>query len=184
MRLINKIFRRFFYRFRQFLFAMSATMNEVDWHFAGRYLNIEEMALFRCLPGFEQKHCVVVAQKIEELIHGRHDVDPRKAIRLGLLHDIGKIDGHLLIFQKSFLTIIRFFIRPLYDFLADRGADKKSNKIFRKFYIHKHHGAIGAKLLEKMGEDREIVICARLHDFPEKYDNIYMELLVKADSTF
>ncbi len=176
--------KRALYRFRQFLFAMSATMNEVDWHFVGRYLNIEEMALFKRLPGFEQKHCVVVAQKIEELIHDRQDVDHRKAIRLGLLHDIGKIEGHLMIFQKSFLTIARFFLRPLYDFLADHGSRKSSNKILRKFYIHKHHGAIGAELLEKLGEDREIVICTRLHDFPEKYDSIYMKLLGEADSTF
>ncbi|OGC31404.1 hypothetical protein A2232_03895 [candidate division WOR-1 bacterium RIFOXYA2_FULL_46_56] len=163
---------------------MSATMNETDWHFVKRYLNIEELALFQKLPDFEQKHSVTVAHKIEELIHGRHDVDERKAIKLGLLHDIGKIDGHLLLFQKSFLTIIRFFLHPLYDLLAYLGEDKKARRIFRKFYIHKHHGAIGAELLEKLGEDREIVICTRLHDFPEKCDNIYMELLGKADSTY
>ncbi|NQU16817.1 MAG: HDIG domain-containing protein [Candidatus Saganbacteria bacterium] len=175
--------RRALYRFRQFLFAMSASMNDVDWHLVGRYLNIDEMALFKRLPSFEQKHCVVVAEKIEELIHGRHDVDERKAIKLGLLHDIGKIEGHLLIFQKSILTIIRFLLRPLYDFLADRGEDKNSSRIFRKFYIHKHHGAIGAELLEKLGEDREIVICTRLHDFPTKHDSMYMKLLAEADST-
>ncbi|MFC1496387.1 HDIG domain-containing metalloprotein [Candidatus Margulisiibacteriota bacterium] len=171
-------------RFRQFLFAMSAAMNEVDWHFVNRFLNPEELVCFKLLPEFEQKHSVIVAQKMEELAQGKKELDQRKAARIGLLHDIGKSVLHLSVMEKSVLTVIRFILRPLYNLLAKSGDKPQSKLIYRKFYYHKHHPAVGAEILENIKVDQEIVNCTRFHDNNAKYDNIYKELLVKADTTW
>jgi putative nucleotidyltransferase with HDIG domain len=173
-----------FYHLRQFLFAMSATMNALDWHFVNRYLNPVELALFKQLPEFEQKHSVVVAQKMQEMIEGRVDVNTRLAAKIGLLHDIGKVPEHLSIFSKGMITLVRIFVRPLYEYLAAKGEKSRPRGLLRKFYIHRHHGAVGAEMLEQIGADREVLICCRLHDFPEKYDSMYMKLLRKADTTY
>ncbi len=81
--------------------------------------------------------------------------------------------------------IIRFFLPRYYDHLAELGKD---NPRFRRYYIHKHHGAVGAELLEKIGESSEILSIIAKHDprvepfGPE--DPIELKILQEADSTY
>ena len=164
---------------------MFSRYTKADEAFTRSYLNIQEMALFNQLPGFEKKHSVVVAKKMLEAIHVQPDLDERKIARLGLLHDIGKIGERNSIMTKSILVIIRFFFPRLYDRLAEVGRD---NPHFKRFYIHKHHGAVGAELLEKIGESSEILSIIKKHDpriepfGPE--DPIELKILQEADTTY
>ena len=57
---------RIIYRFKQFWVGMFCRYSSADAAFAHSYLNIQEMALFTQLPGFEKKHAVVVAKKMLE----------------------------------------------------------------------------------------------------------------------
>lgn len=172
-------------RLKQFYCGMFCRYTKADKAFAGSYLNIQEMALFNQLPGFEKKHSVVVARKMLEAIHGKHEFDERKMAKLGLLHDIGKVLEHNSIFTKSVLVIMRFFFPGLYDRLADGG---ENHPIFKRFYIHKHHGEVGARLLEKIGETSEILSIIAKHDprhnpfGPET--PIEQKILNEADSTY
>ncbi|MDD5382622.1 MAG: HD family phosphohydrolase, partial [Candidatus Margulisbacteria bacterium] len=79
------------YRLKQFYFSMFSVYTKADEAFARSYLNIEEMALFAQLPGFEKKHAVIVARKMLDSAQHYPGLDQRKLARLGLLHDIGKI---------------------------------------------------------------------------------------------
>lgn len=173
------------YRLKQFYFGMFSKYTKADAAFARSYLNIEEMALFNQLPGFEKKHSVVVARKMLALARGHRDLDERKIIKLGLLHDIGKIAERNSIFTKSILVIIRFFMPGVYDYLAELG---RNNPRFRRYYIHKHHGAVGAELLAKIGETSEILSIIAKHD-PRiepfgRQDPIELQILQEADSTY
>lgn len=163
---------------------MFSVYTKADEAFARSYLNIQEMALFNQLPGFEKKHSVIVAKKILEASVKYPELDRRKLIRLGLLHDIGKVAERNSILTKSVLVIIRFFLPGLYNRLADFG---KNNHRFRRFYIHKHHGAVGADLLEKIGESSEILSAVKKHDPRiepfEPEDPIELKILQDADST-
>lgn len=172
---------RIFYRFSQLMFALSARIKEEDVRFARRYLNIGEAALFFSLPFFEQKHSVVVAQKMMAFAKGSHKLDREKLIRLGLLHDIGKAAVRLTIFDKALLVILHRGLPPLYNFLAKLGAPEKSQNIFRQFYVHKHHGLIGSKMLERIGENRDIINEVALHDRLHTKEDEYVEILDKAD---
>jgi len=152
---------RAIYRFRQFLFAMFSRYSRADEAFTRSYLNIEEMALFNQLPGFEKKHAVTVARKMLAAVFGRPEFDETKIAKLGLLHDIGKVLERNTILSKSMLVSIRFFFPAFYDRLARSG---EKDLRFRRFYLHRHHGDAGARLLEKIGEPEEILSIIRQHD--------------------
>lgn len=176
---------RIVYRFKQFYFGMFSVYTRADQIFVRGYLNGEELALFNQLPGFEKKHAAVVARKMLEAAADNPELDRQKLVRLGLLHDIGKISERNSVFTKSVLVVIRFLLPVLYDRLADRG---KTDPRFRRFYIHKHHGAAGAEMLEKIGVSGEFLSIIKKHDpriepfGPE--DPIELKILQQADSTY
>lgn len=176
---------RIIHRFKQFWFGMFSSYTKADKAFARSYLNIQEMALFNQLPGFEKRHAAVVARKMLESATRYRELDPRKLVRLGLLHDIGKVLERNSIMTKSILVIIRFFLPGFYNRLADLGKD---NPRFRRYYIHKHHGAVGAELLEKIGVSSEILSIIAKHDprVEPLGPNMPIEqrILNEADSTY
>ncbi len=173
------------YRIKQFWFGMFSKYTKADEIFARGYLNIQEIALFNQLPSFEKKHAVVVARKMLEASYQHPGLDQRKLAKLGLLHDIGKVLERNSILTKSVLVIIRFFLPGVYDRLADLGKD---NPRLKRFYIHKHHGAVGAELLEKIGESSEILSIIAKHDPRVEplgpNTPIEQRILNEADSTY
>ena len=164
---------------------MFATYTKTDAAFARSYLNSEELALFNQLPGFEKKHAVVVAKKMLDLALYNPELDQRKLVRLGLLHDIGKVVERSSVISKSILVIIRYFCPSLYEWLAERG---KTDRRFKKFYIHRHHGEVGAELLAKIGVSGEYLLIIKKHDpriEPFGLDDpIELKILQNADSTY
>ena len=152
---------RLAYRLRQFYSAIFSRYTKTDEVFAKSYLTLEESALFNQLPYFEKRHSVIVARKMMELSFYNPELDQRKLVRLGLLHDIGKVVERNSIFSKSVMVIIRFLFPALYELLAKAG---EKQRLFYRFYVHKHHGAIGAELLEKLGVSAEILSVIKKHD--------------------
>jgi len=176
---------RIVYRLKQFWFGMFAQYTKGDEAFAHSYLNLQEFSLFNQLPSFEKKHAVVVAKKMLDFIRVSKEFDERKIARLGLLHDIGKVSERNSVWTKSILVIIRYFFPGWYEALAERGL---TDERWRRFYIHKHHGAVGAELLAKIGESSEILSIIKKHDprveplGPE--DPVELKILQQADSTY
>lgn len=174
---------RIFYRLKQFGRAVFSKYSKTDEVFAGGYLTAEERALFNQLPYFEKRHSVNVARRMMELSFYNPELDQRKLVRLGLLHDIGKVVERNSLFSKSIMVLIRFILPQLYDGLAERG---KTNNLFRRFYVHKHHGAVGAELLERIGVSGEFLLVIKKHDprnnpwAPD--DPIELRILQEADS--
>ena len=176
---------RLVYRFKQFSSAMFSSYTQADEAFARNYLNSQEMGLFNQLPGFEKRHSVEVARRMMEMALYNPELDRDKLIRLGLLHDIGKVAERNSILTKSILVIIRYLIPGLYNWLAERGKEKRW---LSRFYVHKHHGAIGAELLAKIGVSGEFLSIMKKHDpriepfGPE--DPVELKILQDADSTY
>jgi len=177
------MFARLKHRLCQFYRGLFSAYTVADESFAHSYLNSEEMSLFNQLPSFEKKHSVTVARRIQELATYNPELDQRKLVKLGLLHDIGKLSERNTIPSKALLVIFRYFFPGWFDQLAEKG--KKDGR-FRKLYIHKHHGAIGAELLARIGESSEIVLMVKKHDpLVEPFspsDPIELKILQDADS--
>jgi len=152
---------KLFNRARQFVVGMFSFYTKKDEEFAASYLNIQEMALFNQLPGFEKKHCVRVAKRMLKIVHANPDLDERKIVKLGLLHDIGKISERNTTFTKAWLVVVRYFFPKHYNKIADLG---ETDQKYRRYYVHKHHGRIGAQLLAKMGESSEFLSIISKHD--------------------
>ncbi|MFH1387444.1 MAG: HD domain-containing protein [bacterium] len=170
------------YRLKQFYFGMTAKYGQEDKIFTENYLNSAELNLFNQLPNFEKKHAVVVARKM--MVSGV-GFDERKLAKLGLLHDIGKLAENNSIFTKSIMVIIRFFLPSFYDWLAEQG---KNNPWLKRFYVHKHHGQIGAEMLAKIGVSGEYLSIITKHD-PRiepfgPQDPPELKILQAADSTY
>ena len=176
--------KKILYRFKQFWFAMTASMSEEDREFARQNLDIKEASFFFGLPDYEQKHSVVVARKMQGLARSRPDLDKKLLVRLGLLHDIGKAATRLSVIDKSILVVLQHFVHPLYDLLASKGRDDHSFFLYRKFYVHKHHGEIGSKMLKRVGVEPELSARILEHDEnPIEFSDEYMKILNQADST-
>lgn len=170
------------YRLKQFYFGMTAKYDQEDKSFAENHLNNAELNLFNQLPGFEKKHAVVVARKM--MVNGV-GLDERKLVKLGLLHDIGKLAEKNSVLSKSIMVIIRYFFPYIYDWLADQG---KTGEFLKRFYVHKHHGQIGAEMLAKIGVSGEYLSIIAKHDpriEPFGPDEpIELNILQDADSTY
>ncbi|MFH1362147.1 MAG: HD domain-containing protein, partial [bacterium] len=123
--------KRFLRRVRQFRVSRLARYTSQDETFARSYLNMKEWSFFTRLPNFEKKHCVMVGEQMLEAARQHPDLEERKLVRLGLLHDIGKVLENNSIWTKAMLVLIRFFLPPLYDYLADIGQNKP---LLRRFY--------------------------------------------------
>lgn len=173
------------YRLKQFYFGMFSRYEKADEAFAHRYLQGEEWALFNQLPGFEKKHAVVVARKMLDLAVYNPELDQSKLVKLGLLHDVGKVAEHNSVLSKSFLVVLRYFLPGFYDWLAERG---RTRQTWRRFFIHKHHGAVGAEMLARIGVSGEFLSIIKKHDprvepvFED--DPIELKILQQADSTY
>ncbi|OGC15592.1 hypothetical protein A2282_09160 [candidate division WOR-1 bacterium RIFOXYA12_FULL_36_13] len=175
---------RIIYRTKQFIFALSAKMSEEDKIFVRQNLDIKEAALFFSLPEYEQKHCVVVSRRMYAESRDRKDLDSKKIIRLGLLHDVGKAAIKLSIFTKASMVMIKRLATPVYDFFAKKGECETSPSFYRKFYVHKHHGHIGSEMLKRIGESDDIVNEVAMHDESVMSHDSYMRILDEADSTY
>ena len=164
---------------------MTAKYTPEDEIFTVKHLSPVEKGLFDKLPGFEKKHAVVVAQKMVLSSYQYPELDREKLVKLGLLHDIGKITERNSVLAKSAFVIFRFFFPRLYNYFANLG---ESNPIFKRYYVHKHHGAIGAKILEKNGVSPQFFSIIKKHDprieplGPE--DPLELKILQQADSTY
>jgi len=173
------------YRLKQFYFGMFSRYGPADETFARHYLTGEEWALFSQLPGFEKKHAVVVARKMLDLAVYNPELDQQKLVKLGLLHDVGKVAERNSVLSKAWLVILRYFFPGLYDWLAEQG---KTRQLLRRFYIHKHHGAVGAEMLARIGVSGEFLSIIKKHDprvEPAMIDDpIELKILQQADSTY
>ncbi len=93
-------------RVKQFIYAITAKMTAEDKKFVKTYLNEKEQELFFKLKVYEQTHCLRVAKSMITIGGGKNVAEEKEAIRIGLLHDIGKIKYPLNPIEKSIIVVL------------------------------------------------------------------------------
>lgn len=132
-----------FYRVKQFIAAITTRITDEDIDFVSAYLNQRERALFFRLKPYEQKHCIEVANKLGTVTKGKKEM-----IRLGLLHDIGKIIYPLNPVEKSIIVVLD---------RVSHGKIKRYTK-FKMVKCYYEHPKIGYDLLKEQGDYEEIFL--------------------------
>lgn len=150
--MVNKI--------KQFFKMISYNFKKIDNDFLGTYLTSEEMLLIKKLKKSELHHSILVAKDIKKELDKNlikiSFINYKASIKAGLLHDIGKIQFQINIFEKSVATIIKKIYK-----------DEKSpfdSYEFYKSYIY--HGKRGAEILKKyksFEENKELYDVIKYH---------------------
>ncbi len=167
---MNPIFKRV----KQFYRALTANISIEDEKYLMQHLNRQEQDLFFKLGLIDQFHSLKVAYTIERLIiDDKEGVDKEFLIHCALLHDIGKIDVRLGVWEKVFSVLVTAFLPKLADELELKGN--------RAIYIYRNHAKLGGQKLQKMGLFNEAKIIARHHSPPRADDSKELKLLRLAD---
>lgn len=133
-------------RVKQFVNCIFARVNDDDIEFINKYLNEEEKKIIFKLPRYDVKHAVNVAMDIynnsNKIKSEYSNIDIDEMIKIGLLHDSGKIIKKLNPIDKSIMVIA--------DHIS-KGNMKKYEGISKKIYIYYNHGEEGYKRLSVKG---------------------------------
>lgn len=125
-------------RVKQFTKGLTAKVTDEEYNWVKTHLTPEEYHLFLQLRRDEQRHCIDVARVFKE----------EDMIRLGLLHDIGKLRYPLNLSEKSLMVIA--------DKLT-KGKIKNLNQlnIVKGYY---EHPKIGQELLMTIGQTDRVFL--------------------------
>ncbi len=158
-----------FYRIKQFYLSITAKVSEDEKRFAQSYLNKKEQDLFFKLQVAEQKHCINVAKDIKNNVAREKQ---NYLIRLGLLHDIGKIKVKLTPVDKGLIVIL--------DKLS-QGKLRHYTK-YKKVNSYYNHGEIAYDLLKGMGNYEEAFLNQiKHHHCKDQEDDQMLMILQKWD---
>lgn len=144
------------YRVRQFLRAIRAQgASAEELRELQAILNPDQMALFQCLPGYDQRHSLEVMAALRAAGH-----DEPALLAAALLHDAAKT--RLRLRHRALVTLVRA-LAPAWAAHLSRG---RGTGWQAPFVIAAHHAAWGAEMAARAGSDPLTVALIRHHHHP------------------
>ncbi len=165
------------YRIKQFISYILSFFYKVDREFIEYYLNDREIYYFNLLLKTERQHSIKVAKKCLRVykIFNIYDHELRNAIKMCLLHDIGKSYAKLNLFFKPFLVIIlKSKKMRKYMFFISKS----------KVYDYIRHAEYSYNILKGLGYSGDMLNSIRYHHKRGYSYNKYMDLLKYCDNAY
>ena len=163
------------YRVKQFIWAVKSIFEKIDYNFVNKFLNEDERKLFNKLTKSDKHHSIRVSKEAIQILNEKSnyiDIDVDRVAKASLLHDIGKIEGSLNIFEKSTMVILN---------KVTNGKLKRYEHI-KQIDIYYNHPKKGRDLLEKLDiYDKEFLDSIRYHHEKNNSDNILLEIIKESD---
>jgi hypothetical protein len=131
------------YRAQQFFRALGVRMEPVAWTEVKALLTPAQMALFRQMPRYDQRHSLNVVRTLRAAGHDHPDL-----LAAALLHDVAKSAGPLRLWHRVAIVLLEAFAPRWLNWLA---REVESRHWRYPFYVHHVHPEIGARLAEKAG---------------------------------
>ena len=159
------------YRLAQFWWAISAQDLQVpaSSEIESR-LSVREFKLFSQYSASDQRHGYEVFQTLQASGHSQQDL-----LTAGILHDIGKVQVPLSVWERSFIVICE---RLFPDRIREWGTGKAQGWK-RPFVVRAHHAEWGAQMCAAAGSSDLVINLIRRHQdpLPENPAGIEDELL-------
>lgn len=159
------------YRIKQFIYALTAKMTKEDIAYVKCYLNKKEQELFFKLKVYEQSHCLKVAQSMAKQGEALNAEDKRELVRMGLLHDIGKIKYPLNLIEKSLIVILD---------KVTKGKIKNWHKL-KMVKCYYHHAEAGYDLLSELDDYKDTFLQAIRYHHTVTFEDEKIKLLKQCD---
>lgn len=162
------------HRIVQFFRAVTAHVSATDIAFVHAHIPATAWALFGAMHRVDQCHAIRVARTAERMAAAaRTPLDRELLLRVALLHDVGRRAGDLDLFGKVVAVLIEKFFPRRSRLWAAGGC--------HLLFVYYEHPAIGARLLERVGLEREAAIVRLHHAVPTLDDCQELCLLRAAD---
>lgn len=147
------------YRVKQFLGALTARIAEDDERELYRLLTPSQRELFRRMAPADQHHSLDVCRT---LLHEGDD-DPDLLVA-ALLHDAGKSAGHIWLWQRTLIVVLRRWAPRLLDWLAQDSKQDPAPWWRTGFVVNRLHAERGALWAAEAGCSPTTVILIRRHE--------------------
>ena len=164
-------------RLYQFYRAVTASLTEQDRQYVEKYLPAEAQKLFWNMSTADRYHALHVAYTAIEIAKSEK-CDSDLLRRSALLHDVGRTDGSMNVWEKSIAVIIV----GCFPEFARKLAQKNNGWLSGILHIYFFHPQIGAEMLEEIGMNKEAEIVSHHHDHVVPESNIELRILQQADS--
>lgn len=160
------------YRVKQFIWVFRSLVEDVDMKYVNKFLNKQEKILFHKLKKSDQQHCIRVCKDAIN-ISKDSNINVKRVGKAALLHDIGKSEYSLNVFEKSILVILN---------KVSNGKIKKYEK-FKPIYYYYNHGYKGADILKRLNTyDKEFLDTIRYHHDYKRKPNKLLEIIKESDN--
>lgn len=159
------------YRFKQFIWAITAHFKSVDKDITKQYLNRNEQLLFDQLKVEDKHHCIRVCNAALNKSYDSN-LNRRRLAKIALLHDVGKSNKGLNVIDKSILVIL--------DKMS-KGKLVRYDK-YSKVNIYYNHPKESVKLLEQIDTyDSVFLEAIEKHHYKDIGSNIYLKIIKECD---
>ncbi len=132
-------------RLRQGMLALLAFSLTPDYTLAARYLNHQQLRLFKQMRRSEQLHSLNVLRAVL----AQQETTPHELAVAALLHDVGKSLYPLALWQKIMVVLTRAGLPGVYHRLSERG--QLTQPLERPFVVYRQHPAWSAEMLVSTG---------------------------------
>jgi putative nucleotidyltransferase with HDIG domain len=156
------------------------TIAPEDASLLARNLTDAERDLFLRLDPPDQEHSLRVTRKACEGLADYPQVDGPLVTKAALLHDVGKVGGHLgLLFRTGWVFTHRLVPYWL-DAFARRGDRARPGSLRHKMWVQVSHAALGADMLTQTATDPAVVALVRSTGEEDSPDDSQARLILMA----
>ncbi|MGL5648664.1 MAG: HD domain-containing protein [Clostridium sp.] len=163
------------YRVQQFIWAISTAFKKVDYKFISKYLDRDEVEVFKRLKVSEQHHSIRVCNDAFRISkkYNNGKVDKNRLGKMALLHDVGKSEKPLNVIDKSMIVIL--------DKLS-KGRLRKHCNIAKIDSYYNHPKKSVSILSELKGYDKDFLeVIGRHHEKINEEENLYLKIIKESD---
>lgn len=159
------------HRIKQFYSALTAEVRSEENEFINHYLNEREQTLFFQMSVVDQRHALDVSYLVVKALENRKKSEcDRNLVKAALLHDIGKRNGELTLFDRILIVILEKFWPLQMTQWASKGRGGFITNRRHALFIAVHHSLRGAEFLQEIDCEQDIIDLVRDHHQPDSGD--------------